>query len=41
MLELTYSNPIPDHIQPPPLEIMVDDEPKFKIAKILDSKIDN
>jgi len=31
----------PDHIQPPPLPITIDDEPKFEISEILDSKIDN
>jgi len=41
MLEPAYPNPIPDHVQPPPPAIMVDDEPKFKISEILDSKIDN
>ena len=34
-------NLIPDHIQPPPPPITVNDEPEFKISKILDSKIDN
>ena len=41
MLEPVTPNPIPDHIQPPPLPITVDDEPEFKISEILDSKIDN
>src|SRR5882724_611036 len=42
MLEPTYPNLIPNRVHPPPLAIMVDDEPKFKISKILlDSKINN
>src|SRR5882724_2927916 len=34
-------NPIPGHIQPPPLPITVDDKPEFQISEILNSKIDN
>ena len=41
MLEPATPNPIPDRIQPPPLPITVDDEPEFKISRILESKIDN
>ena len=41
MLEPATLNPIPDQVQPPPLPIIVDDEPEFKISKILNSKIDN
>jgi len=41
MLEPVTPNPIPDCVQPPPLPITVDDEPKFEISEILDSKIDN
>src|SRR5882724_8063317 len=41
MLEPATPNPIPDHIQPPPLPITVDDKPEFEISEILDSKIDN
>jgi len=41
MLEPAYPNPNPADVQPPPLAIIVDDEPKFKIFKILDSKIEN
>jgi len=41
MLEPAYPNLIPYHVQPPPPAIMVDEEPKFEISKILDSKIDN
>jgi len=41
MLEPATPNPIPDQIQPPPLPIIVDDEPEFEISEILDSKIDN
>src|SRR6266481_6182608 len=41
MLEPAFLNPIPNHIQPPPPPILVNDEPEFEISKILDSKIDN
>src|SRR5882724_3250796 len=41
MLEPATPNPIPNRIQPPPPPITVDDEPKFEISEILDSKIDN
>ena len=41
MLEPATPNPIPDCVQPPPLPILVDDEPEFEISEILDSKIDN
>jgi len=40
-LEPATLNLIPDHIQPPPPPNIVNDEPEFKISKILDSKIDN
>ena len=33
-------NKIPNHVQPPPPPVDVDGEPKFKISKILDSRID-
>src|SRR5882724_4165859 len=41
MLEPAIPNLIPDRIQPPPPPITVDDELKFEISEILDSKIDN
>src|SRR5467141_3035294 len=41
MLEPATPNPIPDRIQPPPPPITVDNEPKFEISEILDTKIDN
>ena len=41
MLEPTHPNLIPNQVQPPPLAIMVDDETKFEISEILDSKINN
>ena len=41
MLEPAHPDLIPNQVQPPPPAIMVDDEPKFEISEILDSKIDN
>src|SRR6266481_3982999 len=41
MLEPAIPDPIPGQVQPPPPSIMVDDQPEFEIAEILDSKIDN
>src|SRR6266481_8443744 len=41
MLEPAIPNPIPGRVQPPPPPIMVDNQPEFEIAEILDSKIDN
>src|SRR5882672_10791230 len=41
MLEPETPNLIPDRVQPPPLPITVDNEPKFKISEILNTKIDN
>ena len=41
MLEPAVLNTIPNRVQPPPPPIMVDDEPKFEISEILDTKIDN
>ena len=41
MLEPAHPDPIPDRVQPPPPAIMVDDEPKFEISEILNSKINN
>ena len=41
MLEPAYPNLIPNRIQPPPPPITVNDEHKFEISEILNSKIDN
>jgi len=41
MLEPATPNVIPDQVQPPPPPVYVDDEPEFKIAEVLDSKVDN
>ena len=41
MLEPATPNVIPDRVQPPPPPIFVDGEPEFKIAEVLDSKIDH
>ena len=41
MLEPHVENTIPHRIQPPPPPVVIDGEPEFEIAEILDSKIDN
>src|SRR5882724_12848817 len=41
MLEPGTLNLIPNHVQPSPLPIIVDDELEFEISEILYSKIDN
>jgi hypothetical protein len=41
MLEPATPNTIPGRIQPPPPPVVIDGEPEFEIAEILDSKIDN
>ena len=41
MLEPAVPNTIPSRVQSPPPPIMVDDEPKFEISEILDTKINN
>ena len=41
MLEPATLNLIPDHVQPLPPLIIVNDELEFKISKTLNSKIDN
>jgi hypothetical protein len=41
MLEPATPNTIPSRIQPPPPPVVIDREPEFEIAEILDSKIDN
>ena len=40
-LEPSVPNTIPNHIQPPPPPVEIDDELEYEIAEILDSKIDN
>jgi hypothetical protein len=40
MLKPSTLNSIPDHIQPPPLLVIIDEEPEYEISKILDSKLD-
>src|SRR5437868_7115697 len=40
-LESTTPNTIPGCIQPPVPPIVIDGEPEFEIAEILDSKVDN
>ena len=40
MLEPSTPNSIPNHIQPPPPPITVDEELEYKISDILDSKLD-
>ena len=41
MLEPATPNLIPDHVQPLPPQIIVDDEPEFEVSEILDPKIEN
>jgi len=41
MLEPATPNLIPNHFQPPPLPIIVNDKLEFEISEILNSKIDN
>ena len=41
MLEPSIPNSIPNHIQPPPPPITIDDELEYEISEILDSKMDN
>ena len=41
MLEPAPPNQILNQVQPPPPPVLVDDEPKFEISEILDSKVDN
>ena len=40
-LELETPNQIPNHMQPTPPSVEIDDKLKYEIAKILDFKIDN
>jgi hypothetical protein len=39
MLELSTPNSVPNRIQPPPPPVIIDEEPEYKISKILDSKL--
>ena len=39
MLEPATPNLIPDHVQPPPLPIIINDELEFEISGILNSKL--
>ena len=39
-LEPAIPNTILNHVQPPPLPVKIEGKPEYKIAKILDSKID-
>jgi hypothetical protein len=41
MLEPATPNTIPGRTQPPPAPVVIDGEPEFEIADILDSKVDN
>ena len=41
MLEPSIPNTIPDGVQTPPPQVMVDGEPEYEISEILDSKLDN
>jgi hypothetical protein len=40
MLEPSTLNSIPNHIQPPPSLVIIDEEPEYEISEILDSKLD-
>jgi hypothetical protein len=40
-IEPVTLNTIPNRVQPPPPPIVIDGEPEFEIAEILDAKIDN
>ena len=40
MLEPTMSNTFSERIQPAPALVIIDEEPKYKISQIVDSKID-
>ena len=41
MLEPATASTIPGRFQPPPPPVYVDNEPKFEVAEVLDSKLDN
>jgi hypothetical protein len=40
MLEPSTPNSVPNRIQPPPPSVIIDEEPEYKISKILNSKLD-
>jgi hypothetical protein len=40
MLEPSTPNSVPNHIQPPPSLVIIDEEPEYKISENLDSKLD-
>jgi hypothetical protein len=40
MLEPSTPNSVPNRIQPPPPPVIIDEEPEYKISKILNSKLD-
>jgi Chromo (CHRromatin Organisation MOdifier) domain len=40
MLEPSTLTSVPNHIQPPPPLVIIDEEPEYKISEILDSKLD-
>jgi hypothetical protein len=41
MLELSTPNTIPNRHQPAPPPVIIDREPEFEIAEVLDTKLDN
>jgi hypothetical protein len=40
ILEPSTPNSVPNHIQPPPPLVIIDEEPEYKIFEIHDSKLD-
>jgi hypothetical protein len=40
MLELSTPNSVPNCIQPPPPQVIIDEEPEYEISEILNSKLD-
>ncbi|KXN92739.1 hypothetical protein AN958_12889, partial [Leucoagaricus sp. SymC.cos] len=41
MLEPSTPNPFPNHSDPPPAPVVIDSEPEFDIAHIVNSKLDH
>jgi Chromo (CHRromatin Organisation MOdifier) domain len=41
MSEPSLPNTIPNRVQPPPSQVVIDSKPKFEVSKILDANIDN
>jgi len=39
LLEPASTDPLPGQIQPPPLSVIIEDEPKWEVEEILDSRI--